>query len=217
MVHGKIYKAPPHSGEVILGRTLPSLLDEACDRHPNLQAFNQWTDTGWQPLSSLEFRHIAEELGSGLLDAGLQRGDRIALMMYSDVNFCIADMACLLTGLINVPIDLTQNLEHIVFILQHSEAEALIVSNLDLLYQIVPYLWDTPNLKTIVVVDVTSDWQTTRSELLACQLHSDGGTSHTSSMEIPASACLCIPMLLCQGRIDRPCPQLPQCVQVFRC
>jgi long-chain acyl-CoA synthetase len=212
---GKIYKAPPHSGEVILGRTLPSLLDEACDRHPNLQAFNQWTDTGWQSLSSLEFRHIAEELGSGLLDAGLQRGDRIALMMYSDANFCIADMACLLTGLINVPIDLTQNLEHIVFILRHSEAEALIVSNLDLLYQIVPYLWDTPNLKTIVVVDVTSDWQATRSELLACQLHSDGGISHTSSMEIPASACLCIPMLLCQGRIDRSCPQLPQCVQVF--
>jgi long-chain acyl-CoA synthetase len=213
----KIYKAPPHSGELVLGRTLPSLLDEACDRHPNLQAFNQWTDAGWQPLSSQEFRHIAEEVGSGLLDAGLQRGDRVALMLLSDVNFCIADMACLLTGLINVPIDLTQNLEHIVFILQHSEAEALIISNLDLLYQIVPYLWDTPNLKTIVVVDVTSDWQEKRSELLACQLHSDvdGAISHPSNMEIPPSACLCIPMFLCQGRVDRPCPQLPQCVQVF--
>jgi long-chain acyl-CoA synthetase len=211
----KIYKAPPNSGEVTLGRTLPSLLDEACDRHPNLQAFNQWTDRGWQPLSSLEFRHMAQELGAGLLDAGLQRGDRVALIMLSDVNFCIADMACLLTGLINVPIDLTQNLEHIVFILQHSEAEVLIVSNLDLLYQIVPYLWDTPKLKTIVVVDVTSDWQATRSELLACQLQGDGSISHPSSVEIPASACLCIPMLLCQSRIDRTCPQLPQCVQVF--
>ncbi len=211
----KIYKAPPNSGEVTLGRTLPSLLDEACDRHPNLHAFNQWTDAGWQPLSSQEFRSASEELGAGLLDSGLQRGDRVALMMLSDVNFCIADMACLLTGLINVPIDLTQNLEHIVFILQHSEAEALIVSNLDLLYQIVPYLWDTPKLKTVVVVDVTSDWQATRSELLACQLQGDGSISHPSSVEIPASACLCIPMLLCQGRIDRTCPQLPQCVQVF--
>lgn len=213
----KIYKAPPHSGNLTLGRTLPSLLDEACDRHPNLQAFNQWTDAGWKPLSNVEFRHIAEELGSGLLDTGLQRGDRVALLLHSDVNFCIADMACLLTGLVNVPIDLTQNLEHIVYILQHSEAEALIVSNLDLLYQIVPYLWDTPNLKTIVVVDVSSDWQEKRSELLACQLHSDedGAISHESNVEIPAAACLCIPMLLCQGRIDRACPQLPQCVQVF--
>jgi long-chain acyl-CoA synthetase len=213
----KIYKAPPNSGEVTLGRTLPSLLDEACDRHPNLQAFNQWTDKGWQPLSSQDFRNASKELGTGLLDTGLQRGDRVALMMLSDVNFCIADMACLLTGLINVPIDLTQNLEHIVFILQHSEAEALIISNLDLLYQIVPYLWDTPNLKTIVVVEVTSDWQATRSELLACQLQGDGdgAISHASIVEIPAAACLCIPMLLCQGRIDRTCPQLPQCVQVF--
>ncbi|MER3589059.1 MAG: hypothetical protein C4322_14530, partial [Mastigocladus sp. ERB_26_1] len=58
----QIYKAPPNSGEVVLGRTLPSLLDEACDRTPNSRAFNQVTQTGWQALSNHEFRTAATEL-----------------------------------------------------------------------------------------------------------------------------------------------------------
>lgn len=211
----KVYRSPPNSGETILGRTLPSLLDEACDRHPNATAFNQWTESNWQPLSNQDFRTKVEELALGLQDLGLKQGDRIALMMHSDANFCIADMACLLAGLIDVPIDLTQTLENITFILQHSEAEALIVSNLDLLYQVVPYLWDTPNLKHIIVVEVVSDWQQTRSQLLACQAQNEDGSESKSQVDIPAAACLCIPMLLCQGRVDRVCPQLPQCVQAF--
>jgi long-chain acyl-CoA synthetase len=211
----KIYKSPPNSGEVILGRTLPSLIDEACDRHPNATAFNQWTESKWQSLSSYEFRSKVEELALGLQDLGLKQGDRIAMMMHSDASFCIADMACLMAGLIDVPIDLTQTLDNIAFILQHSEAEALIVSNLDLLYQVVPYLWDTPNLKYIIVVEVTSGWEQTRSQLLACQISSDDGSVLKSQVEVSAMACLCIPMLLCQGRVDRVCPQLPQCVQAF--
>ncbi|WP_019500238.1 AMP-dependent synthetase/ligase [Pseudanabaena sp. PCC 6802] len=211
----KIYRSPPNSGEIILGRTLPSLLDEACDRHPNDMAFNQWTGGTWQSLSNQDFRAKVEELALGLHDLGLKQGDRIALMMHSNANFCIADMACLLAGLIDVPIDLTQTLENITFILQHSEAEALIVSNLDLLYQVVPYLWDTPNLKHIIVAEVASDWQQTRSQLLACQTPNDDGSGSNSQVDIPATACLCIPMLLCQGRVDRVCPQLPQCVQAL--
>jgi long-chain acyl-CoA synthetase len=154
----QVYKAPPNSGEVVLGRTLPSLLDEACDRTPNSRALNQFTETGWQPLSNHEFRTAAAELALGLLDLQLEAGDRIALLMHSDVNFCIADMGSLLAGLVNVPIDLTQTIEHIIFILQHTEAKALIISNLDLLSQIIPYLQNATHLKTVIVADLPIEW-----------------------------------------------------------
>ena len=58
----KIYTAPPNSGNVLLGRTLPSLLDEACDRAPNFHALNWWTEQGWQSLSEQAFRTAAEEV-----------------------------------------------------------------------------------------------------------------------------------------------------------
>lgn len=154
----KLYRAPPNSGEVILGRSLPSLLDEACDRFPNPHALNQFTDTGWQPLSNHELRTAAAELALGLLNLQIETGDRIALLMHSDINFCIADMGSLLAGLVNVPIDLTQTIEHIIFILQHTEAKALIISDLELLSQIIPYLGNATHLQTVIVADVPTDW-----------------------------------------------------------
>jgi len=144
---------------VHLGRTLPSLLDEACDRFPNPRALNQWSRSGWQPLSNQAFRTAAEELALGLLALKLKRGDRVALLMHSDVNFCIADMGCLLAGLVDVPIDLAQTPENAGWILRHTGAAALIVSDLDLLCSVIRYLGHAPNLKLIIVAEVPQGWQ----------------------------------------------------------
>jgi len=186
----------------MLGRTLLSLLDEACDRAPNSHALNQWTDQGWQPLSNRAFRTAAQEVALGLSNLGLERSDRVALLMHSDVNFCIVDMGCLLAQLIDVPIDLTQTLENIVFITQHSEAKVLVVSNLDLLYQVMPYLCGIPNLQAAIVADVPPDWQQSRS------LSLDGVEQ---AEEIPP--CLGISQLLSLPQWQS-CPT-PPCIQIF--
>jgi long-chain acyl-CoA synthetase len=141
-----------------LGRTLPDLLDEGCDRTPNPDAFHQWTPLGWQTFSNRTVRSAAEDLALGLLHLGLDRGDRIAFLMHSDVQFCIADIGSLLAGLVNVPIDLTQTLENIIATLQHSEAKILIISNLDLLNQVSAYLGQAPQLQHVIVAQVPSQW-----------------------------------------------------------
>lgn len=197
----------------ILGRTLPSLLDEACEHHSNRQGFNQWRANTWQSQSSKELRIAAEELALGLLVEKLKRGDKVALLMHSDFNFCLADFGCLLAGLIDVPIDLTQTLDNIAFILRHSAAKVLIVSDLDLLAQVIPYFGDTPNLETVIVANVPDDWEEKRTQLLACGL--DNKNSELLTTPNSASACLCIPMLLCQARQELSCPELPQCIQLF--
>lgn len=154
----------PAAGAVALGRTLPSLLDEVRDRNPNAKALNQWRSGGWQPLSTEEFCVAAEELALGLQRLTLAKGDRVALLMHSDVPFCIADMGCLLAGLVDVPIDLTETIEHILYILHHSEARALIVSDLNLLKQISPYLHQVPALESVIVAQVPEDWPQVRSQ-----------------------------------------------------
>ncbi|OLP15477.1 long-chain fatty acid--CoA ligase [Leptolyngbya sp. 'hensonii'] len=148
-----IFPAPPDSGSLVLGRTLPSLLDDACDRYPHERALNQWQMRRWSSLSNVAFRREVEELALGLRSLGLERGDRVALVMHSDLPFCTADMACLLAGLVDVPIDLTQTIENILFILQHTEARALVVSNRMLLKQVMPYLWDAPDLRFVLLME----------------------------------------------------------------
>ncbi|MBE9010278.1 AMP-binding protein [Pseudanabaenaceae cyanobacterium LEGE 13415] len=160
----EVKEAQPDSRSSLLGRTLPSLLEEACTLRPNAAALNQWTDSGWRSISNQAFRIKAETLALGLLELGLVQGDRVALVMPSDVNFAIADMACLMAGLVDVPIDLTQTLETIVLVLQQSGSKALIVANLDLLQQFLPYLEQASELKYILLAEVPEDWRSDNSQ-----------------------------------------------------
>lgn len=157
-----IYRAPPNSGELQLGRTLPSLLDDAIAHYPNAHAFNQWHQRQWQAWSNLAFRTAAEEVALGLLALGLNRGDRVALVMQSDVWFGLVDMGCLLAGLVDVPIDLTQTIENIQFILRQTTAHTLVISNLDLLAQLTPHLGVIESLQYVIVVALPGNWMDCR-------------------------------------------------------
>ena len=211
--HKKINISKPIIDKPILGRTLPSLLDEACESYPNDKAFSYRNGKAWQSQSSQEMRTAAEELALGLQAEQLQKGEKVALLMHSDRNFCLADFASLLAGFVNVPIDLTQTLNNIVYILRHSTAKVLIISDLDLLAQLTPYLEKTPDLRRIIVVDIPDDWQEKRLQM-SCS--SKLTKNHNLELTTPNSnqACLCLPMLLCQAKPEISCLELPQCIQL---
>ena len=195
----------------MLYRTLPSLLKgvdsstTASDR-----TLNQWRKGHWQSFSTDAFGRAVEELALGLETFRLQRGDRVALLMHSDVGFAIADLGTLLAGFVNVPIDLTQTIENILLILQEVEAPLLVVSNPALLDQIRPYLWEVPTLKTVIVAEVPDDWQSEQS--LA------GAAAPETALPTPApEAQLQIPHLLCETPAQQPSPSvlLPQALRVY--
>jgi long-chain acyl-CoA synthetase len=142
-----IRTAPPGSGEVVLGKTLPALLDEAVERYPNPKAFNQPKPEadggGWTTMSNGAFRTAADEVAAGLRAAGLQRGDHLAFFMNSDVYFALADVGCLISGVISVPLYTTFARETLVYVTRHSEAKALFVSNPEMLAQAAGWVGET--------------------------------------------------------------------------
>lgn len=147
-----VYTASARAGRVLLGRTLPSLLDEACRNNPNPKALNEPTDEGWRSISSPEFRAQAEALALALRETGLERGERVAFFTHSDLSFCLPDMACLMAGLVTVPIYLTQDEASARLILQETGAQVLVVSDAALLATVTPYLTDTA-VRTLLVRD----------------------------------------------------------------
>lgn len=195
----------------IYGRTVPELLAMGCEQNPNSQVFNRWLDRRWLPLSSAELHNKTEDLALGLLDLPLQKGDRLALLMHSDVPFALVDLASLTAGLVNVPIDLTQTIENILYCLNHSEAKALVISDLKLLYQMLPYLGQAKFLRWVIVAETTAEWEQKRQELL-------GNTKDSEISEIPPNACLYIPAFLCGEAID--CSEIsdlaiPHCINLL--
>ncbi len=68
-----------------------------------------------------------ENLAAGLRDLGLQRGDRVALISPNRVEWIVSDLGILLGALVVVPIFPTQALDQVGYIIENSEAKAILI------------------------------------------------------------------------------------------
>jgi len=136
-----------------MGRTLPSLLYHAKAVHPNAIALSQWENEAWKPFSSDSFVDTSEEVALGLLELGLLPGERVALYMESDAYYCLADMACLIAGLVDVPIYLTHSSENIAYVLGHADAHAIFVSNVGQIKDLRAAIGPDALVHTIISID----------------------------------------------------------------
>ncbi len=155
----QIHTASPRStGKVVLGRTLPSLLDEAAERYPSPKAFNQPDGRGgWVSVSTAEFRDAADELAVGLLESGFERGDHVALFMESDMYFSMADLGTLVAGIVNVPLYTTYAADNLVYVTTHSESKAMMVSDEEMLKGFAEWAADVPDVRLVVLAQGTGD------------------------------------------------------------
>ena len=146
----KVYTAPPNTGEAYLGHTLVDLLYSSDAEYSSEKAFNHRENGVWVSWSRKRFRQEAEDFALGLAATGIQRGARVAFYMESDVYFCLADMACLIAGLVSVPIYLTHSNESIKYVIEHAGCEMLIATNQELVDKIDPVIAGS-TLKQVVV------------------------------------------------------------------
>jgi long-subunit acyl-CoA synthetase (AMP-forming) len=73
----------------------------------------------------------ALRLANGLLGLGLQPGDKVALLSKNCAEWVLADIAMAMAGLVSVPIYPTAGRDTVTYVMQHSEAVAIIIGRLD--------------------------------------------------------------------------------------
>ncbi len=95
-------------------------------RHPLLLAYRDGGRV--QNYSSEEFHQAVFSLCGYFQQAGLKRGDRVAVLSENRPEWHIADFAILLCGLVTVPVYTTFSAAQIKYILEHSRAAAVLVS-----------------------------------------------------------------------------------------
>ncbi|NEP15771.1 MAG: AMP-binding protein [Leptolyngbya sp. SIO4C1] len=139
-----------------LGHTIPELLDRGCELAAGTGArFHQWTAGQWQSWSFSAFRQTAADWAAGLAAWGVSPGERVALIMYSDVQFGLADMACLLSRLVTVPVEPSQPAASTRFMLQDSGARTVVVSSRALLLRLLRQQAIAETVCRAVVVDAS--------------------------------------------------------------
>jgi long-chain acyl-CoA synthetase len=86
-------------------------------------------DGTWQDVTASQFRDEVHALAKGFIAAGVQAGDRIALMSHTRYEWTLIDYALWTAGAIVVPIYETSSAEQAEWILANSEARAIIAEN----------------------------------------------------------------------------------------
>jgi len=85
----------------------------------------------YHPMSTEEFARRVRACAGALAAGGVVRGDRVAILSYNRVEWHIADFACQLLGVADVPIYSTLPPDQCAYILQDSGAKVIFVENAD--------------------------------------------------------------------------------------
>src|SRR5258708_26831625 len=91
--------------------------------------FLQKKNGAYRPVSSEEFGRQVRACAGALASLGLSKGDRVAILSYNRIEWAIADYACQLLGIVDVPIYSTLPVDQCAFILQDCGAKAAFVEN----------------------------------------------------------------------------------------
>jgi long-chain acyl-CoA synthetase len=118
---------------------------------------------------SLSWRGVAEQahaLARALSARGLRRGDRVLLVAENRPEWLIADIAIMSAGAITVPAYTTNTSHDHAYLLRHSGASAVVVSNDRLAKRVLPALADAPEVRLVVAMEPIEDAGQTNAEVL---------------------------------------------------
>ena len=108
---------------------------------------------GWESIPGERARADVECVALGLAEAGIGRGDRVAILSENRYEWPVSDLAILSLGAVTVPIYPTLTAEQCRYILEHSEAKAVVVSTAAQLAKLRAVASRLPALRTIVTLD----------------------------------------------------------------
>lgn len=86
-------------------------------------------DGKWKEYSTPEYISIVNNVSYGLLKLGIKKGDKIATITNNRPEWNFMDMGMAQIGAVHVPIHPTLTVQELVFILNHSEAKLVFVSD----------------------------------------------------------------------------------------
>jgi len=108
--------------------TIIDLFNECVTRYSS-NPFLWERDTEFRPTTYLETQKLVHRLGGGLLNLGLNKGDRMALLSEGCNSWVIGELSILHAGGVNVPMSVKLNeANDLIFRLNHSDARFVMTS-----------------------------------------------------------------------------------------
>ena len=134
-------------------QTIADMLPHTLAGHANSVAIRYKRDGSWHDVTYAQLSEIVQELGLGLIDLGIEQGERVSILANTRPEWSYADMAATSAGTVVVPIYQTNSPEECHWVLSDSNACAVICENEEQLAKIAAIRDRLPNLRSVIVMD----------------------------------------------------------------
>jgi long-chain acyl-CoA synthetase len=111
-------------------KTIADLLPVAVERYAQKAALRYKDDSGeWVQRSYAELGDTVRKLSLGLIDLGIAKGDKVAILSNTRPEWTYIDFAALEAGATVVPIYQTNSPDEVQYVLENSDAKAVVVED----------------------------------------------------------------------------------------
>jgi len=134
-------------------RTIADLLPRAAELFADRAAQRHKVDGKWQDISFARLGETVSEIGCGLIDLGVQPGERVSILCSTRTEWSDCSFAVSATGAVVVPIYPTNSPEECEWVAGNSESVAIICEDAAQVAKIEEVRERLPQLRDIVVID----------------------------------------------------------------
>jgi long-chain acyl-CoA synthetase len=138
-------------------RTIADLLPRAAERYSDKPAVRHKVGDEWTDVSFAEVGEIVSEIARGLIDLGLQKGERVSLLSETRPEWTYCSFAISAAGGVVVPIYPTNSPEECEWVAGNSESAGIICSDATQVAKILSVRENLPALRFVVVIDEGGD------------------------------------------------------------
>jgi long-chain acyl-CoA synthetase len=158
--------------------TLNQLFFDAVDRFGRPDALLYKSDGEWRPISHQTLGERVRRCARGLASLGIVAGDRVAILSENRPEWAIADLACLTSRVIDVPLYPNLPADQIAYILRDAGAVAVFVSTPAQAEKLAVARREAPTVRHVITF---SDRVTDGVDMTLSQVEGRGADSDTAS------------------------------------
>ena len=138
--------------------TIIDFVEKYTHEYSDLTFLREKVDGVWTETTFRETREEAYKIGAGLMQLGLKKGDKVALLSQGRNLWVTSELGILYAGGVNVPlsIKLTESTD-LLFRIQHSDSRYVIVSEQQL-PKIRSIIDKCPRVEKVIVLDPITDY-----------------------------------------------------------
>ncbi len=126
------------------------LLDNYVEKYPNQEIALSGKKNGqWVNYSSKSYKEHADFLSYALIELGIGKNDKVAMILTNRPEWNMLDMAVSQIGAITVPIYPTISEEDYRYILSDCDAKLVVIDGLSVMNKVTNILPDAPNVKMV--------------------------------------------------------------------